>query len=394
MRRSRLARSLLLSFALAGAPLAGCGGGETKSGPPVRPPALARVAAAARTDVPFLARAPGLVLASETVEVISRIDSQVMEVHFQEGDRVEAGQLLFSLDDRALLAELRRQEATLATGEAELNNARRQFERARKLAAGGFESTAELDKARADFEAAEARTSATRAEIERLQVLLGYTKIHAAIGGRAGAIAATVGNTVKANDAATPLVVVNRVSPILVQFGLPQQVLAPLREQTAGGKVEARVIRDGVELPDRGHVVFIDNAINRTTGSFEGRARFENGNEALWPGMIVEIVLPLGEDRGVIAVPEIAVQHASSGDFVFVINEGVARRRSVVVRRYGEGLAVVEEGLSAGEQVAVDGMLSLSEGTPVEITGAKAGGAAPKPAQGGSAQGSKEPPPK
>ncbi len=394
MRRTGLAVSVLLPVALSGALSAGCGGGEPKAGPPARPPVLVRVAAAGRMDVPFVARAPGLVLASETVGVHARIDSQVMEVHFREGDRVEAGELLFTLDDRAVSADLRRQEATLATGVAELNNARRQFERARKLAAGGFESTAELDKARADFEAAEARTVATRAEIERLQVLLGYTKIRAAIDGRAGAISATVGNTVKANDAGAPLVVINRVSPILVQFGLPQQLLAPLREQMAGGEVEARVIRDGVELPEHGRVVFIDNAIERATGSFEGRARFGNESEALWPGMIVEVVLPLGLDRDVIAVPEIAVQHASTGDFVFVIAEGVARRRPVVVRRYGEGLAVIAEGLSEVEQVATDGMLSLSEGTPVEIAGAKAAAVAPggsKPPPGAPA---KEPPSK
>jgi RND family efflux transporter MFP subunit len=323
---------------------------------------------AERGDVPFVVRAPALVLASETVAVHSRIDSQVMAVHFRDGDRVQAGQLLFTLDDRALRADLKHQEAMLATNEAELQNARRQFERARKLAAGGFESTSGLDQARADFESADARSAATRAEIERLRILLGYTEITAPIDGRAGAITATVGNTVKSNDGDQPLVILNRISPIFVQMGLPQQTLAPLRAQMAGGRVETRVLRDGVELPERGRIVFIDNSISRTTGNFESRAEFANADEALWPGMIVEMVVQLGEDRGVVAVPEVAVQHSTSGDFVFAVEQGTARRRPVVIRRYGEGLAVLESGLVGGEEVAVDGMLSLSEGAPVQVT--------------------------
>jgi membrane fusion protein, multidrug efflux system len=359
----------------------GCSHGPSTSAAPIRPPVLVKVAPAVRRDVPFVVRAPGLVMASETVEVHARVDSQVMEVHFREGDMVHAGQLLFTLDDRTMSADLRRQEATLATAQAELDNARRQYDRARKLAAGGFESTAELDKARADFESRDAATSATRAEIERLHVLLGYTKITAAIDGRAGAINATVGNTVKANDVGTPLVVINQISPIRVQVGLPQQTLAPLREQMAQGQVAARVIRDGVELDDKGRIEFVDNAINRTTATFECRAEFENKNEALWPGMIVEIMIQLGEDKGFIAVPEIAVQHTTEGDFVFIVADAKATRRPVKVRRYGDGVAVVTEGLQGGEQVVVDGMLSLSEGSPVDTGAAKP---APAPAPGES----------
>jgi multidrug efflux system membrane fusion protein len=357
--------------------VAACGSGDSaKQGPPARPPALVKVARAEKKTVPFRVRAPCLVIPSETVEVQARLDSQVMEVHFKEGDMVEAGQLLFTLDDRTLRADLHRQQATLATMEAELANARRQFERARKLAAGGFQSTSELDKARADFESAEARTVATKAEIERLRVLLDYTKITAAITGRAGVIAATVGNTVKANDPAKPLVVINQVSPIRVRCGLPQQALAPLRELMARGQVTAHVIRDGVQAGEQGTIEFIDNNINRTTATFECRAEFKNADESLWPGMIVELMLGLGQDEGVIAIPEIAVQHVASEDFVFVIDQGTARRRTVKVRRYGEGLAVIESGLADGDVVAVDGMLSLSEGTPVEIAQAKAEGGA------------------
>lgn len=358
--------SLAVSLAVATL-LGGCSQGESGQAGD-RPAVLVRVAAVERGTVPFVGRAPGLVVARETVTVHSRIDSQIMEVHFREGDLVEAGQLLFTLDDRALRADLRRQKATLATAQAELHNATRQYERARKLAADGFESTAQLDQARADFEAADARTRATQAEIERLEVLLGYTRIEAAISGRAGAITTTVGNTVKGNDLGQPLVVINAVSPILVQFGLPQQVLGALRAQVAAGRDSAHVILDGVRLPEEGRIQFIDNNINRTTGSFEARAEFVNADETLWPGMLVEVLVSLGADVDALFVPEVAVQHGPDGDFVFVIEDAVARPRPVRVRRYGDGLAVLDEGVEAGQKVAIDGMMSLSEGTAVEVS--------------------------
>lgn len=378
---------LLLAGCLA-ATVAACGKGAAPTAT-TRPPVLVRVAKAERRDVPFIVRAPGLVLASESVDVLSRLDSVVMEVNFREGDMVHEGQLLFTLDDRALVADLHRQEATLATGQADLRNAERQFERARKLASGGFESTAELDKSKADFEMASARTVATQAEIDRLKVLLTYTKITSAIDGRAGAVTATVGNTVKANDTAKPLVTINRVSPIRVRFGLPQQALAPLRERMAAGEVDVQVLRDGAKLPETGRVEFIDNNINRTTATFEGRARFENVSEDLWPGMVVEVLVQLGVDRAAVAVPEIAVQHGSSGEFVFVATEAGAKRRPVKVTRYGDGVAVVASGLDGGEQVVVDGVLSLSDGSPIEIppdkAAAKAGAAADAAAGKGNA---------
>lgn len=378
MRWSRIA-ALAAVAALAWA-LFGRDGGPSTTAAPTRPPVLVKVSKAERRDVSFVVRAPGLVLAEESVAVNARFDSEVMEVHFREGDLVEAGQLLFTLDDRALIADLRRQEAQLATGMAELNNARRQFERSRRLANDGFESTATLDEARAAFESAEAQTVATKAEIDRLRVMLGYTRITAAIGGRAGVIHATVGNTVKANDAAQPLVTINRISPILVQFGLPQQALVLLRERMAAGEVAARVVRDGVVLAGEGKVEFVDNRIDRTTGSFEGRARFANTDESLWPGMIVEAELSLGEDAGATVVPEVAVQHGPSGDFVFVVDDGKAKRRPVTIRRYAESGAIVDRGVEPGETVAVDGMMSLSDGSPVEVAGAKAAGDAAAPA--------------
>lgn len=361
--------SLALAALVATVGASGCGGAPSTA--PVRPPALVRAAIAQRGTVPFVVRAPGLVVPGLSVEVHSRIDSQVMEVNFAEGDVVRAGQLLFTLDDRALQADLKRAEATLVTSLAELQNAKRQFERARKLASGGFESTSELDRARADYEGSEARVGAIRAEIERFQVLIGYTKITSAIDGRAGVITATVGNTVKANDTGTTLVVINQVSPLYVQFGLPQQILAPLRARIAQGAVSVRVIRDGVQLDQVGRVQFVDNGIKRSTATFESRAEFANEDESLWPGMIVELVLSIGEDVDAVSVPDVAVQRGTSGDFVFVIDDLVARRRMVKVRRYGEGLAVIESGLTGGETVAVDGMLSLSEGSPVEILEAK-----------------------
>lgn len=369
---SRFRTVLVIVAVLAGLYYAfGRAGGDGGVGG-ARPPVLVRTAAVERRDVALRALAPGLVVPRDSVAVKARIDSEIVSIHFREGDDVRAGDVLFRLDDRALAAELARQQALLATDRAALENATRQYRRAESLAGEGFESTARLDQTRADYESAAARARATEAEIERLRVELGYTEIRAAIDGRAGVIHATAGNTVKAN-ADEPLVTIHRIRPILVQIGLPQQALALLRAAGAEGQVEVLAVRDGETLPGKGVVVFIDNAVDRTTGTVEVRAEFANDADELWPGMIVELQVTLGRTRDATTVPEVAVQHGPTGDFVFTIDDGVAKLRRVEVERYGEGWAVVSAGVTVGETVAVDGMVSLVDGAPVELAAGEKG---------------------
>lgn len=316
-----------------------------------KPPVIVRVAAAESRDVPIALKNVGTVVTYDSVAVRARLDSQVMEVRFKDGDYVEKGDLLFVLDDRSLKADLAREEAQLA-------NLKQQYERIRQLAAKEYDTQANLDAAKAAYEAQAAAT-------ESLRVLLDYTRITAPISGRTGTIAITAGNTVKANDA-QELVTINQVKPIRVQVSLPQRYLDHVRQAMAGGTVTVAAMRDGGGV-SQGALEYIDNSVDQSTGTFAARASFPNEDEALWPGMFVSLVLTLGEEKNALTVPEVAIQHGQDGDFVFAVAGGKAAKKNVAVARLQDSIAVIESGLAAGEQVAVDGLMSLSDGSAVTI---------------------------
>lgn len=323
------------------------------------PPVIVRTAAAETRDVPLSLENVGTVVTNDSVGVRARLDSQVMEVAFRDGDYVEQGDLLFVLDDRMLKADLARDEAQLA-------NLKRQYERNVQLAAKGFETQANLEDSKAAYEA-------QKAVADNIKVQLEYTRITAPISGRTGTINITAGNTVKANDT-QPLVTINQVKPIRVQVSLPQRYLGSVREAMAKGPVTVTATREGGGTPSTGTLEYVDNAVDTATGTFAARASFPNEDEALWPGMFVHLRLVLGNEKNAVTVPEVAVQHGQSGDFVFVIAGGKASKRSIKTARMQDGLAVIESGIAPGEQVAVDGIMSLNDGSAITI---QSNGAAP-----------------
>src|SRR5206468_321532 len=153
-----------------------------------------------------------------------------------------------------------------------------------------------------------------------------FTQITAPISGRTGTVSLTAGNTVKAND--LPLVVINQVKPIWVQFSLPQHVLDKVRQAKAAGDAPATAQHEGGKLVS-GKLDYIENAVDTTTGTFAVRALFDNADESLWPGMFVNITLKVGEENDALTVPEVAIQHGPAGDYVFIIDQGKAQRRPV-----------------------------------------------------------------
>jgi multidrug efflux system membrane fusion protein len=197
-------------------------------------------------------------------------------------------------------------------------------------------------------------------------VQLEYTQITAPISGRTGTINITVGNTVKANDT-QPLVTINQIKPIRVQASLPQRYLSAVRDAMASGAVEVLSRHEGSADQSRGALEYIDNNVDLATGTFAMRASFPNENEKLWPGMFVNLTLVLGNEKQVLTIPEVAVQHGQNGDYVFVIAGDKAANRPVKVSRMQESTAVIESGVEAGEQVAVDGLMSLKDGVAVSV---------------------------
>jgi membrane fusion protein, multidrug efflux system len=332
-----------------------------------------RVGAAVEQDLPRRIRAVGTVVPFQTVAVRARLDSQITEVKFHDGDTVKKGDVLFVLDDRALKAQRVQTQANLERDNAQLDNATRQHERLAKLGAQGYASRTDQDNAQAAQKAAAAAVGADQAALENIDVQLGYAVITAPIDGRTGTINVTAGNTVKANDT-TPLVTINQIRPILMQASLPQDSFDSVRAAMQAGKAPARAARDGSADAEKGALQYIDNTIDQATGTYVVRASFDNADEHLWPGMIGNLMIEVGSYGKALTVPEVAVQHAGNADFVFVIDAGKARKQGVKLTQIQDGLAIVAEGLKPGDQVAVDGMMMLQDGSAVSIAAEKQAG--------------------
>lgn len=323
-------------------------------------------AVAVREDVPVSVSLAGNVVAYETVAIKSRIDSQIVAVEFKDGDAVKEAQVLFRLDDRALKAQIRQLQADVQKEKAQLENTRLQYERAQELVKNNFVSQAQLDTAQATYRSQQAVLNAIKASLENSRVELSYCTITAPISGRAGTIHVTMGNNVKANDT-TALVTINRVSPIRAQFAIPERYYEQVRRaMTAKEPVQVRAVRKGDAEETLGTLEYINNSIDTATGAFLARALFQNEKEALWPGMYVNVSVELGIERDALTVPAVAVQGDAAQHFVFRVKEGAAVKTPVTIARSVGEKTVVSGGLEPGDRVITDGLLRVTDGTPVE----------------------------
>ena len=331
-----------------------------------KPPVSVTVAEVKTQNVPIQIREVGTVVVYESVAVKARLDSQLMEVLVKDGQHVNQGDLMFVLDDRILNALMKQQQANLLRDRAQMENARVQLERIQKLSKNGFATQAALDQSKATFETQKAAAASSEAAIEDVRTQLQYTRITAPISGRIGTINVTRGNNVRINDT-QPMVTINQLSPIRVQTAVAQRYFDAVRGAMQQGGVQAVVSRDGQPDIGGGTVEYIDNTVDSTTGTFVLRARFENSDEKLWPGMFVNITLRLGENKGALVVPQTAIQQGQEGEYVFVIKDCKSTKRNVKVARTENETAVIAEGLQLGEKVATDGMMSLGDDSKVII---------------------------
>ncbi|MDX1922027.1 MAG: efflux RND transporter periplasmic adaptor subunit [Alphaproteobacteria bacterium] len=356
--------------------LAGHSADKAKNGPPAVNVVTANVE---QKDLPLDLNVIGNVVANQTVAIKSRVDSAIMEIHFKDGDEVKKGDILFVLDRRTLEAQLQSLKSNLARDRALLEDARMKYNRAKDLKQKGYETVANYDTAKANYESQQASVAVDQAAIDSANVQLGYTVITAPIDGRAGTINLTVGNNVKANDT-TPLVVLNEIKPIRAQLAVPQIYLAALRKSMAETMPEVIARIDHDENPVVGKLTYIDNQVDAASGTFVARATFDNMDERLWPGMFVNLTVRLGVEKGALIMPETAVQHGQSGDYFFVIANGKATKQPVKVERVFEGMAVITANVNAGDAVVVDGALTLKDGDAVSVRYPDVPKEAPKPA--------------
>lgn len=351
--------------------LAACSG---ERAPPKAAAVPVTVTRAVARDVPVLVGAPGSVETINSVAVRAQIEGQLLESLVADGADVAKGQLLFRIDPRPAQAALQQAQSTLAKDQATLAQARSQVERYRDVAAKGYISADQMEQYRTNLDVALAAVKVDEANVAAARLTLGYTQIRAPIAGRIGRILVQPGNVVKTNDA-NPLVVINQVEPIYVNFALPSSLLGRVlaAQKRAPLAVQASVI--GVDEPVEGKVAFVDNAVDTTTGTIKLRGEFANAGHVLWPGQLVGVSLTLGHDANAVVLPDAAVQNGPEGTYVFVVKAGErAEQRPVKIARIVEGQAVVESGLAAGETVVLDGQSRVEDGAQLKID-APAGGA-------------------
>jgi membrane fusion protein, multidrug efflux system len=347
-------------------------GGNASAQGPQRPRTISvEIAKAERKAVPVDVDAIGTVTPISSVALKSRLETTIVAVHFEDGAKVNEGDLLFTLDSRQIDAQIEQAEGTLARDQAQLEGAQRDLRRFTDLVGKGATTQVNVDNAKTQSDALSATIKVDQAALDNLKVQKSYTLIRAPFAGRISAANVKIGNFVRPADT-QPLAVINQMAPVYVTFTVPQRVLVDLREAMAkdGSKVIATI--PGHQRSEDGKVAMVENTVDALTGMITVRGVMGNANETLWPGTLVSTKLIIRTENSVV-VPTIAVQRSQSGNFVFVVREGAAKVQPVKIDRTFQGFSVISEGLSGDESVVVDGQLLLSDGSRVEPRAKKAG---------------------
>jgi membrane fusion protein, multidrug efflux system len=326
------------------------------------------VATVVQQTVPFRLQAIGNVEAFATVAVKARADGQIVEVGFKEGEEVQKGRVLFKIDPRPFEAALRQAEANHLRDTAQKEQARSQEKRYQELLQKNFVSKEAYAQIRTNADTAEAVALASRAALDNARLNLEYCTIRSPIEGYPGKIQIQMGNLVKANDV-NPLVVINQVHPIYVNFSVPENRLPDVRQHMAKGQIAVNALAPGSDqVAATGNLIFVDNAVDPTTGTIRLRARFANKENALWPGQFVNVSVRLFEQPDAIVIPSQAVQTGPDGQYVYVVGDDkVADLRKIEVQRTDGERTIVASGLVKGERVVTQGQLRLGPKTRVQF---------------------------
>jgi len=338
---------------------------KAAKGPPAVPVTVARVV---QESVPVRLRAIGNVEAFSTVSLKARVDGQIVEVNFKEGASVSKGDVLFRIDPRPFQAALRQAEANALRDSAARDQARSQERRYQELLDKNFISKEAYAQIRTNAQTAEAVAKASRAALENARLNLEYCTIQSPLDGFVGKVLLQAGNLVKANDV-NPLVVINQVRPIYVNFAVPEQELPEVRKRMADGPLDVEAIpADATQQRPSGRLIFVDNAVDPSTGTIKLRAQFDNGDAALWPGQFVNVSVRLYQQDNAILIPSQAIQTGPDGQYVYVVDDDLlAQLRPVTVQRTDGEQTVIAKGLAKGERVVTRGQLRLGPKTRVQI---------------------------
>ncbi|TWT22627.1 MdtA/MuxA family multidrug efflux RND transporter periplasmic adaptor subunit [Luteimonas marina] len=360
----------------------GFGGGEDAAAPGgrggwgqdgERPPTPVRVAVAAREPLAVQVKALGTVTPLQSVTVRPRVDGELLRVVFEEGQQVQAGQLLAEIDPAPFRIQLAQAQGQQKQNLAELENARIQLRRYQDLSQGSYVSAQDVANLQAQVRQLEGRREIDQAAVDEAKLQLQYTRIVAPVGGRVGLRAVDAGNLVSSSDA-DGIATIAQTRPISVLFSVPENVLGSVVDavrRNPGLPVQAWD-REERQVLASGKLSSVDNRIDTETGTLKLRALFDNGDDALFPNQFVNARLQLGNDETLV-IPDAAVQFGSQGTYVYVVNDDdTAGVRPVVLGGSNDGRIAVLEGLEAGTRVVLEGIDRLREGAKVEIVDADA----------------------
>jgi RND family efflux transporter MFP subunit len=339
---------------------------------------------AAARDFSVVLEASGTVAALSSIDVKPQVSAQVLQVHVKEGQFVQRGQLLFTLDARADAANLKKAEAQMQKDEATLADARRQLARNKDLLAKNFISQGVVDTAQANVEAQQAVVASDLAAIDAVKVQLSFARISAASGGRVGSIAVFTGSSVAPSGPA--MLTITQIDPVAVGFSLPQRNLPDaLKALASGTGVVSAVLPDSPASGPavrKGKLSFVDSAVDPSSGTVKVKALFANKDQGLWPGAYVTVKMELQNLPEVIVVPQAAIVQGARGTAVFVAGPGnVAAVRPIKILA-SAGTEAVVSGLKAGERIVLDGRQNVRPGTLLIERAADAGRAASGPRGG------------
>ncbi|MBA8409867.1 MdtA/MuxA family multidrug efflux RND transporter periplasmic adaptor subunit [Klebsiella pneumoniae] len=350
------------------------------------PLAPVQAATAVEQAVPRYLTGLGTITAANTVTVRSRVDGQLLSLHFQEGQQVKAGDLLAQIDPSQFKVALAQAQGQLAKDQATLANARRDLARYQQLVKNNLVSRQELDTQQSLVVESAGTVKADEAAVASAQLQLDWTRITAPIDGRVGLKQVDIGNQISSGDT-TGIVVLTQTHPIDVVFTLPESSIATVVQAQKAGKalsVEAwdRTNKQKISV---GELLSLDNQIDATTGTIKLKARFSNLDDALFPNQFVNARLLVDTQQNAVVIPAAALQMGNEGHFVWVLNdENKVSKHSVTPGIQDSQKVVISAGLSAGDRVVTDGIDRLTEGAKVEVVTASSGEQAqPAPRQSG-----------
>jgi membrane fusion protein, multidrug efflux system len=351
-----------------------CNRGNVQAAPSMPPPLVTVVKATAQ-DVPKYLDEIGRNTAFESVTITPQVGGRITERHFQDGENLKQGQLLFVIDPRPYKAQVDAAQAALAQAKAALDLARIQFARDEEVIGARAISKQDYDTKKNTVDVDQAQVESAQASLETAQLNLEYCYIHSPIDGRAGARLVDVGNVVQANSSS--LLSIQRLDPIYANFTVTESDLPEVQRQMSGGMLTAavRLPSDPQGAARDGRVEFLDNAVQNGSGTVNLRATVRNSDHHFWPGQFVDVKLVLVTQKAAVLIPSQAAQISQQGPFVYVVKpDSTAELRPIKLGQRQGDQVVVTDGIAANEQVVLTGQMLVRPGGTVRVDGASPAG--------------------